>query len=356
MKSQRIQLLLCVQHFLVDALCVSCLYREIASFPQGTPESYGALVLPFILYNSLAFCTQWLTGFWCDLLKGNKYIHLGYALLLTAGALLFMQIPSAGIICLGLGNSIFHAAGGKYVIEKSHGRAAPLGAFVAPGALGVYFGSVMPGALWILTVLMVCSSVVLFAVKSKEEKCSTSVSSVQAEDYPHLMVIAGVILVLICISCRAGSGVLSFGKDLFPAQWSFLPVLFVFAGKAAGGYLGDRAGIGKTGVIAFAAGTVLTLFGEYPAAYLAGQFFMNLLMALTLWQLVKLLPKSPGLAFGVAAAVLYPGTLIRFSKAPLQTFLLLAAISFICFVLTQLILAGSSKRRDRKCICLQQQD
>ena len=38
----------------------------------------------------------------------------------------------------------------------------------------------------------------------------------------------------------------------------------------------------------------------------------NLLMAMTLYVLVRLYPSSPGLMFGMAAAVLFPGALMQF--------------------------------------------
>ena len=61
------------------------------------------------------------------------------------------------------------------------------------------------------------------------------------------------------------------------------------------------------------------------------EFIANLMMAITLYILVRLFPSSPGLMFGLAAAVLFPGSLMQ--MLPNHGFIfnvayLLAAISF----------------------------
>ena len=112
----------------------------------------------------------------------------------------------------------------------------------------------------------------------------------------------------------------------------------VFAGKSLGGFIGDRLGYIKAGSIALIAGTVLLAFCSHPAGYITGQLLMNLLMALTLWQMSKVIPRYPGLAFGLAAMVLVPGSWVRFSVEPLKVFLYLSGISLICFIITQMII------------------
>ena len=52
-----------LQHFLVDALCVCCLYMLAATRPLAD------LLSLFILYNVLAFLTQPRTGYVVDRLK-----------------------------------------------------------------------------------------------------------------------------------------------------------------------------------------------------------------------------------------------------------------------------------------------
>ena len=138
------------------------------------------------------------------------------------------------------------------------------------------------------------------------------------------------VMVLLCIICRAASGSVSLAGSKFPEYLGWLPVVFVFAGKTVGGYIGDRLGICLTGVLALLFGTLM-FFGEWNITFLLGQFLMNLLMALTLWLLVKVLPGFPGLAFGLAATVLYPGSLIRLTWNPLLVLIMLSCSSIFCF-------------------------
>ena len=44
-------------------------------------------------------------------------------------------------------------------------------------------------------------------------------------------------------------------------------------------------------------------------ASLIGQLLLNLSMPVTLWLLYRLMPQDPGLAFGLAASALWPGTI-----------------------------------------------
>ena len=106
----------------------------------------------------------------------------------------------------------------------------------------------------------------------------------------------------------------------------------MFAGKALGGYLCDRIGCGKSAVLSIVPAAVLTAFfagSMLPA--LAGQLLINLTMPVTLWMLYLLLPKEPGLAFGLAASALWPGTIIgMFIKlsGPARSVLILASFLF----------------------------
>ena len=67
-------------HFLVDGLCLCCLYLLI------TPTSTTALIGIFITYNVLAFLTQPLTGHWVDQMKHKQ-------------RMLYMSMIQPGVMC-----------------------------------------------------------------------------------------------------------------------------------------------------------------------------------------------------------------------------------------------------------------
>lgn len=328
MREKILQLQLGIQHFLVDAVCLACVLGLAGVKLTGTSrEDYIYLFFLIAMYNSLAFCTQWLTGLCCDIVSKDKTVHAVYAFCLVLGTILcIIENYYAGIFFLGLGNSLFHVVGGRYVINHSHGKAGPLGAFVAPGALGVYIGTV-----WAEGLLLFCGAMVLnmiFIVLKYPEENEIMKKNENPLCVSRIILITA--MVLLCIVCRAASGSVVLPGSKFPELFRWVPVLFVFAGKTLGGYIGDRMGIRLTGVFALLLGTFM-FFGEWNITFLLGQFLMNLLMALTLWVLVKVLPELPGLAFGLAAAVLYPGSLIRLTWDPILVLILLSCGSIFCF-------------------------
>lgn len=95
--------------------------------------------------------------------------------------------------------------------------------------------------------------------------------------------------------------------------------------------MGDRFGIWPTGTIALLIGTLCLAFGNSHITFLLGQFLMNLLMPLTLYILAQTLPNYPGLAFGIAASFLFPGSLVRLTWDPQLVLLILSSGSIFCF-------------------------
>ena len=120
-----ILLLNSMAHFLVDGLCAATVYGQIGQ--------NRALLL--LLYNTLAFSTQCLVGLWADKMRRVRYLEAVSALLLVSGYILPVSVLIK-IILIGAGNSGFHVAGGVMTLRESKGKAAKLGVFVSPGAIG----------------------------------------------------------------------------------------------------------------------------------------------------------------------------------------------------------------------------
>jgi hypothetical protein len=112
------------------------------------------------------------------------------------------------------------------------------------------------------------------------------------------------------VAARAvGGSAVSFPWKTGPAL-ALAMVGFVFAGKAAGGYLCDRLGAKRTALLSLPAAAVLIAFcSAWMLPALAGQFLLNLTMPVTLWLIYRAMPDSPGLAFGLAASALWPGAI-----------------------------------------------
>jgi MFS family permease len=85
---------------------------------------------------------------------------------------------------------------------------------------------------------------------------------------------------------------------------------FVFVGKAAGGFICDRLGAKKSALLSLPFAALLIAFcSAWMLPSLVGQFLLNLSMPVTLWLIYRAMPDAPGLAFGLAASALWPGTI-----------------------------------------------
>ena len=315
------QILLCLSHFLVDAACISLLF-----LPE---EGRGSLLIPVLVYNTLAFVLQCPVGILMDRLTGEGSggsvkltggFFAGIGMLMTAlGSLLSVPFMIR-VVLAGLGNSIFHVGGGIEMLKRSAG-AARLGCFVAPGALGVALGSVMPQAGPYISILLILFGV-FFILRGRAAGESSGVSCTGGQEtgkdgdhgYASGKCRMGVVLALACaVAVRAMGGTAVDFPWKKGAQMALLMAAFVFLGKLLGGFFCDRVGVRLSAVVSIVPAAVLTaFFAEYMAPSLAGQLLLNLSMPLTLYLMYRELPNDPGFAFGLAAAALWPGTLVGY--------------------------------------------
>ena len=303
-------------HLLVDAMCASAMLG-----PLGVSASLPELIL---LYNTLAFSTQCLVGIAADRLRKHGIFAVAALLTVAAGAML--PLPAVLRVCvLGLGNSVFHVAAGARTLERSGGRAGPLGVFVAPGAVGLALGMLFPSLRPVFAALALLTAAALIpASRGKQAEAPVP----EARPIP----VFDIVLLTAAVAVRAVGGSVVHFPWQTSAALRLLTVAFVFAGKALGGALCDRLGHGKSAFISILPAGLLIAFGSnWIAPSLLGQLALNLTMPVTLWLLYRAMPDSPGFAFGVAASALWPGTiaggLIRLT-GPIQWIFVLACFLF----------------------------
>ena len=286
-----------IAHLLVDAVCAS----KIVSAPASD------LLAVFFLYNTFAFSTQCVVGLLTDRFGHCRILApVACAWVASCGILPFQ--PFIGAVLIGLGNSLFHVSAGSVVMESSKGKAAPLGVFVAPGALGVFAGKTFPGLRIVLCVLLtLCAAWLL--VENRFDRGQPSPIFKREEESKELLPTA--LLLLLAVMTRAVGGSVA-GSSGQAALWMNLLMVFcVFLGKSFGGVISDRVGIRKMSLLSMPLAAFLILIaGRSFIAGSTGQFLLNLSMPVTLFLIYRCLPKSPGFSFGLAASVLWPGTLI----------------------------------------------
>ena len=327
-----------IAHLLVDAVCDSVI------FFYGKDQELAAAAM---LYNTLAFAGQAPAGAFIDGLK-SRAARSGFKLgacFAVAAAFLIPGMPLIiRIVLAGAGNCFFHVCAGVDTIEDSKGKAAPLGVFVAPGAIGLAFGVLYPltGEYTALALIAIGIVTALSAGKGAQKmEAGLDIS----ESKPTFLLPA--VLLTAAVMVRAfGGSIVSFPWKSGNAAALFL-AFAVFLGKSLGGFASDRFGAAKTALITIIPSALLTAFAQsLMVPSLAGQLLLNVSMPITLWLLYKKLPGRPGTAFGLAAAALWPGTLAGSYLAPAVTlapYVTLAAFGFALFAVY-----CSSKRGERQ--------
>ena len=281
-----------VAHFCVDGLCASVLFGCL-------PESAMSLV---IVYNVLAFTTQCLVGLIADRLKEQRWAEL-LSIVSVALGWFIPVAPLIRVILIGLGNSLFHVTGGVMTLKRSRGKALDLGIFVAPGALGLTLGVLWPqfGNIFAVLLLLCGIFAVILEPKTEEDQVRS-----EREDIDWVVLI----LLTLAVAVRAVGGTAVSFSWKTGAALTVCMTVFVVAGKMLGGFFCDRIGPLMTALISIIPSSILiAFFSDLMIPSLIGQLALNLTMPVTLWLMYLCIPDSPGLAFGLAASALLPGTL-----------------------------------------------
>ena len=293
-------------HFLVDFLCAWAMF----GFYQSGSDAY----LNILIYNFCAFALQMPFGTLMDLLTARtqkkKWLALGCA---SLGAILTAVGTLTHPAVLGVGNALFHVGGGLDVIQEDFSRnraGRNLGIFVAPGALGLYFGTQLgKGAISFVPLIaagMLLAVFVILLVRSKQKQTQhvSTANSSKVKNIPILVLCCFVVVIL-----RSFTGFASGFRWKSVAILGFLAVVVTAGGKAAGGFLSSRFGPAKTMTVTLLLAAVCFLLGENSVFGLAALLLFNMSMPVTLYLLAQYLPNLPGFSFGLLTFGLFLGFL-----------------------------------------------
>lgn len=297
-------------HMAVDLSCAFLVYTYVL----GGEQWY----LWLLLYNFCAFALQMPIGAAADRLDRNSCVAVGGCAGVLAGLLLGIAgFPAGAAVVAGIGNACFHVGGGIDVLNHSERRAAPLGIFVAPGALGIFLGTMLgragtEAAVWIGG-LLILSAVLIRAAAGREKLWLSSGNAPFSFSVPSSSVSSGRTLMaaacfLAAVILRSYSGMIqNFPWKETLAGSSFILAGAVVLGKMAGGVLADKWGIQRTAFRSMCAAAVGFLCLVYPAAGILAVFFWNMSMPLTLWAVSKVFPGAKGFGFGLLTFGLFVG-------------------------------------------------
>ena len=291
-------------HLLVDFACAYLMFAGI----YGTRDWY----LCMLLYNFCAFAMQMPIGAAADGRNKNARLSAAGCLLIAASYLTCGVSGPASAVIAGLGNGMFHVGGGLDVLNVSSGQAGLLGVFVAPGALGLFAGTVLGKGAdglkdWPALILLGASAVMGLAAKRKDiwknsQNVPVSYGGIQTKGAAAALACLAAVVIL-----RSYLGMIqNFSwKDSLGA--GALIVCATSFGKMAGGFLCDIFGMQRTAICSVALAGILYLFSGYPLAGILAVFFWNMTMPLTLWAGACILPGAKGFVFGLMTFCLFLG-------------------------------------------------
>ena len=309
-------------HFLVDGMCICCLYLMADTF------STARLVAVFLTYNVLAFLSQPLTGWLADRLR-CRHLLLFVAVAALSLALLWSAVissvaslgQSGGALLLlasllGIGNSLFHVWGGKETAVRTGNDIRALGVFVATGAMGLAVGRLLfswPLLIGMLLTACLLSVTYVYIDVRERQGSATAASAGAVATVPFRWPWAAFLVLLVMTAVMLRSFVGEVFASVLPR--GELMVLLIGAtamlGKMAGGWLAQGLGIVRALALLLVLVVVCALLKEqHGAIALTGLFVVNCTMPITLYLANVVLPGREGLAFGLLAAALMPGYLL----------------------------------------------
>ena len=347
-----------ILHFLTDGLCAFALYARFSE------SGNWAQVLLF--YDFCAFVLQMPFGAVMDLLRmriPEKAERLPFACALSGGVL---TVAGAFLhpVILGIGNALFHVGGGIGTIREDRENrldGAALGIFVAPGAMGLYLGTVFGqyyDAGWNARVLPLIAAVylLLFLVfrlasgrREKERAAGTGpdrrpgAEPLRKTGRPAVFAAALCFLVVVLRSYTGFAVVFPWKEGFWPG---FFCTLAVVLGKMAGGLLAARFGAEPVMTVSLVLSALGYCFSGTPAAGIAALFFFNMTMPVTLYMIADRFRGLEGFSFGLLTVALFLGVLPTFfgGAALMPGRLLGAAVSLLSLLM--LLAAARLLRKD----------
>lgn len=318
-----------IWHLLVDGMCA------IAMFGKFIPSENGYFSI--LIYNFCAFALQMPFGVLIDALNArveNKKYDFNFLTALT-GVICTVMGAYTNPVILGIGNALFHVGGGvgtihdnftansRYIVKNR--LIVRLGIFVAPGAIGLYLGTLLANAgiadgklLWadigMILCIVVSGLVLVYGRKSGEDEENISTAyEVSDRNIGNKYGIAVICLIVVILRSYIGMSVgFSWKKGMLAG---LLAVLALAGGKTAGGFLAARYGLYKTSIVSLALAAVCYLFSSIMPIGLAALFLFNMTMPITLYWIICVFPQMPGFAFGILTFALFLGFLPAYMGA-----------------------------------------
>lgn len=296
-------------HFVVEVLCFYVLSSLVG-------DSFLLWFAP-LFYDALAFVPQSLFGYLEDRYPKLNLGLLGIFLLLLGFITYFFAVFSTiyySLFLICIGNALLHVEGAEVTLRCSDGRLAHSAIFVGGGSFGVITGKLLLKSKFVVYLLIFLGlSTIPFIILAHLYKKETLSNVNPCAGYQHaLFSEKKEVIILFAFLIVVVRGFMGYG---LPTSWNktiIQNILFYCSmgvGKIAGGYLADRYGVRRVGIMSSLLAIPFLLFGDHIMIIsLIGVAFFSMTMSLTLGILVSVLKEKPGLAFGLTTIGLFLGT------------------------------------------------
>ena len=372
-------------HFLVDSICAAAMFSR---FLNGTDRSWWILV-----YNFCAFVLQMPFGVLLDSWNegaGSSASRQNSFTFALAGSILTIVGAFTSPVILGIGNALFHVGGGVGTIleDRACGSAGRrLGVFVAPGAMGLFLGTLAArssfgestlstGTLWLIGsaaitfallaalwrfLLRMKRSEDLYVTAARVAVSSTSqsgvrcISRVDSSDSAYAVPIRSRFYEMLIISCcffvvmiRSYVGMAVTMPWKTTAAAGLTATGAIVFGKMAGGF--SAAAFGRKRIVLWTLliAAICYVFCGHMAVGLLALFLFNMTMPITLQILVEQYKSLPGTMFGLLTVGLFLGFLpVYYSvAAPASGNAVGAALCIVSLIFLSVAAASSEPRSD----------
>lgn len=299
-----------LMHAVVDCGCAMIFSWLLIS----ATLSANSFITIIIIYNILAFGLQIVFGYIIDKTGFARY-GAAVGSVATSIALILLPLTPVTAACIaGVGNALFHVGGAPFAITATPGKATGPALFVAPGAAGLFFGTVLgksanPSFLVMALVLVAGAIIIWFTCTA-----NTRITYVKRSSQGRIVTVL-LVLLSFSITVRSLAGLAlasSWKSDLMMAACLAGAAVF---GKAFGGFIADRTSWLITGTICLTISALLQ--GPANTVIFFAVVSMMLLqatMGLTLAAIAGLLRSYPATAFGLCSFALLCGALPMFSR------------------------------------------
>lgn len=312
-------------HFIVDFICAIFILGKLPYIAKTNSE----FITSVIIYNFFAFAFQVPLGYILDKFKNYKYIAIiGLCLIGLCYLTNFNNIFILATL-VGIGNALFHLEGGVNIFSLSDRKAFLNGLFVAPGALGIFLGTIFHNELIVtyLPIIVIIISISLLFLVQKQE-IDKALEENKKGNFNNFSIALIVILIGISIIVRSigGSAIIYTWKSGFAL--GFIYTISIVIGKAFGGLLADKFGLLKVALSSLTCSAICLILGYnvHIFAYI-GILLFNIPMSITLTILENTLAKKIACAVGLNTMFLFIGYLICFIDITINNnFILLGSI------------------------------